>query len=108
MEQAYTGLGYIFLKFENEVPKPEKRKITEEIVKMGNGHIQAVEFPKGWIFYNSRVYDAAARFETSNEQRVHELLNGIGKIKDIKTDYLCVRYVIKSKPFIRFKELEQL
>ena len=107
MEQAYTGFGYILLKFEPYTSKEERKKIAETVVKLGNGNIQAVEFPRGWIFYNSRTYNAAARFETPNEKRVKELLNEIEKVKGIKNDSLFIRYMAALKPYVRFEELEQ-
>jgi GT2 family glycosyltransferase len=54
MEQAYTGFGYILLKFEPDSSKEERKKIAETVVKVGNGNIQTVEFPRDWIFYNSK------------------------------------------------------
>lgn len=107
MEQTYTGFGYILLKFEPDISKEERKKATEEIVRIGNGNIQAVEFPRDWIFYNSKTYNAAARFETSSEKRANELTDEIGKVKGVKKDSSCIRYMVNYKPFIRFKELEQ-
>lgn len=108
MEQVYTGFGYVLLKFEPDTLKEERKRTAEEIVRIGNGNIQAVEFPRGWILYNSRTYDAAARFETPNEERAKELASEIGKVKGVKKDSPRIRYMANIKPFVRFKELEQL
>jgi hypothetical protein len=108
MEQTYTGFGYILLKFEPDASNEERKRTAEEMVRLGNGNIQAVEFPRDWIFYNSRTYDAAARFESPNEERAKELANEIGKLKGVKKDSSCIRYMANIKPFFTFKELEQL
>jgi len=107
MEQVYTGFGYILLKFEPDTSKEGRKRAAEEIVRIGNGNIQTVEFPRDRIFYNSRTYDAAARFETSDEKRANRLASKIGKVKGVKKDSPCIRYMINIKPFVRFKELEQ-
>jgi len=107
MEQACTGLGYIFLEFEPYTSKEERKNVAETMVKLGNGDIQAVEFPRGKFKCNSKTYDAAARFETPNEKRVKELLNEIEKVKGIKKDSLSIRYMTALKPYVRFEELEQ-
>jgi len=100
MKQSYTGLGYIILEFEPDISMEERRLIAEDVVRLGNGNVQAVEFFKD-------RYKAAARFETPNEQRVNELVGNIGRIKGIKKDSLHVRYMLVCKPYILFKELEQ-
>jgi hypothetical protein len=100
MEQTYTGFGYVFLEIEPYASNKEKRTIAEDIVRLGNGNVQAIEFFKD-------EYKAAARFETPDEQMIHELVNNMGKIKGIKKDSLHIRYMLACKPYIEFKELEQ-
>jgi hypothetical protein len=101
MKQSYTELGYIILEFEPDISMEERRLIAEDVVRLGNGNVQAVEFFKD-------RYKAAARFETPDEQRVNELVGNIGRIKGIKKDSIYVRHLTVYKPYIEFKELERL
>ena len=101
MKQSYTELGYIILEFEPDISMGERRLIAENVVRLGNGNVQAVEFFKD-------RYKAAARFETPNEQRVNELVGKIGRIKGIKKDSIYVRHMLACKPYILFNDLEHL
>jgi len=101
MKQSYTELGYIILEFEPDISMGERRLIAEDVVSLGNGNVQAVEFFKD-------RYKAAARFETPDEHKLNELVDYIGKIRGVKKDSLYVRHMLACKPYILFKNLEQL
>lgn len=108
MEHNHRDFGYIFLEFEpTTISKEEKKKIAENIVRLGIRYIQAIEFPKSRFTYKSNNYDVAVRFETPNEQMTDDILNKIGKMNGIKRQSLRVKNMNKIKPYIRFEDLER-
>ena len=105
MEEEHPDFGYIFLEFEPNIAKKEKRRIAEDIVRLGIEYIPAVEFAKRRFTYKSNKYDAAVRFKTPNERITNNILSEIRKMKGIKGRSLRIKNMNRIQSFIRFYDL---
>jgi len=75
--------GYLFFNLED---RTDRRKIAEDIVRLGNGYVPAVEFLK------NKYFDARVLFDTRDRKEAMELSDKLKKHKGIKRDSVKILY----------------